>query len=334
VELHGLSGSSYRHSSLISNYADTVLEEFSCTTTIPIAVGEDQIIKAYLNDINEFEGFIAKDVAGDGIYEDTIWYSELTGTGSEVVYYATADGYKYSSASPCITVDDDMIKIGYTTEGYHYEGLLCFNGIDPLTSVSSATLRLYIYEFISGGGYITITTKDWFDSYFEEPLPTCSWFDLHGEDIGAYYMYFGDIIAGTWMDIDITDEVIERITEGHIGLSLDVVGSGGNIVTFHDHENSRRPELVINSGAMNITHKSLPDIFNLIVKPNPFNSSVSISSPVDATVEIYDVLGKSMDKLPGGEQVWQPEASVGSGVYLVRAKVGDKDITKRVVYLK
>ena len=32
--------------------------------------------------------------------------------------------------------------------------------------------------------------------------------------------------------------------------------------------------------------------------------------------------------------VWQPDESIGSGVYLVRAPVGDKSITKRIVYLK
>ena len=38
------------------------------------------------------------------------------------------------------------------------------------------------------------------------------------------------------------------------------------------------------------------------------------------------------------EYIWQPESSVGSGVYLVRATVGSgpagESVTKRVVYLK
>jgi hypothetical protein len=34
------------------------------------------------------------------------------------------------------------------------------------------------------------------------------------------------------------------------------------------------------------------------------------------------------------EFTWQPEKSVGSGVYLVRARIGGESVTKRVVYLK
>jgi hypothetical protein len=34
------------------------------------------------------------------------------------------------------------------------------------------------------------------------------------------------------------------------------------------------------------------------------------------------------------EFTWTPEKSIGSGVYLVRARFGDRETTKRVVYLK
>jgi len=81
-------------------------------------------------------------------------------------------------------------------------------------------------------------------------------------------------------------------------------------------------------------HGSLPQELELYAYPNPFNSAVSIISPANATVEIFDLNGRSVAQLPGGDQIWKPEASVGSGVYLVRAKVGDKEVTKRVVYLK
>ncbi len=32
--------------------------------------------------------------------------------------------------------------------------------------------------------------------------------------------------------------------------------------------------------------------------------------------------------------IWQPDKSLGSDVYLVRARFGDGEITKRIVYLK
>lgn len=68
--------------------------------------------------------------------------------------------------------------------------------------------------------------------------------------------------------------------------------------------------------------------------PNPFNSACRISAPENAVVEIFDINGRSIAEFDGGDRIWKPEASVGGGVYLVRAKIGDKDITKRVVYLK
>ncbi|MCK5833160.1 hypothetical protein KAH81_05755 [bacterium] len=32
--------------------------------------------------------------------------------------------------------------------------------------------------------------------------------------------------------------------------------------------------------------------------------------------------------------IWQLSAVIGSGVYLVRASVGDESVTKRIIYLK
>jgi len=83
-----------------------------------------------------------------------------------------------------------------------------------------------------------------------------------------------------------------------------------------------------------ISEHFTPQKLAISVNPNPFNSACAITAPEDAIVEIFDIEGRKINKLPGGEQVWKPEVSVGSGVYLVRAKIGDKDITKRIVYLK
>ncbi len=104
----------------------------------------------------------------------------------------------------------------------------------------------------------------------------------------------------------------------------------------------------------------LPVEFSMTMKPNPFNSAVSISAPECAEIEIFDVNGRLVYEIPvgarsqtrpspnngnrdmetGGSQTlpyeitWSPDKSLGSGIYLVRVKSGDKDITKRVVYLK
>ena len=123
----------------------------------------------------------------------------------------------------------------------------------------------------------------------------------------------------------------------------------------------------------------LPDGFDIAAYPNPFNSviTISVESPVGAglrpaRVEVFDLSGRHVAQLPspsvplpageGGnsfsfwekvsegrmraEFTWQPEKSLSSGVYLVRARFdtdwptarlidrGGAEVTKRIVYLK
>jgi len=109
-----------------------------------------------------------------------------------------------------------------------------------------------------------------------------------------------------------------------------------------------------------------PQSFELSAYPNPFNSACRITVEQTflfvqngqtgmsdlPTVEIFDINGRMVaemsvnnpvpsangrgDRAPTNETViWTPDKSVGSGVYLVRARVGGgATATKRVVYLK
>jgi len=108
-----------------------------------------------------------------------------------------------------------------------------------------------------------------------------------------------------------------------------------------------------------IKETELPENIGISVFPNPFNSAVEIT--IDGVwavceppvIEILDVSGRLVEKIPILESElaepsstnvywtgWQPSASTGSGVYLVRVRFerptsrGDKIIAKRVVYLK
>jgi len=108
--------------------------------------------------------------------------------------------------------------------------------------------------------------------------------------------------------------------------------------------------------AVLVSNDILPADFSLSVHPNPFNSAVTISlsagvgaskaRPGQVGVEIFDVNGRMVADLPvpncdlGNSQfgptpvIWQPEESIGSGVYQIRATVGVETVTKRIVYLK
>ncbi len=77
-----------------------------------------------------------------------------------------------------------------------------------------------------------------------------------------------------------------------------------------------------------------PLVHTISAYPNPFNSAVSVSAPEGAEVEIFDIQGRIVGELPGGETIWKPEPSIGSGIYLVQAKYENQEVLKRIVYLK
>jgi len=114
-----------------------------------------------------------------------------------------------------------------------------------------------------------------------------------------------------------------------------------------------------------ISETPIPGDFELRTYPNPFNSSVAISLSVipglirNPEIEIFDVNGRRVsvisseglqpdEKSPtypqevspfgrndsGREVIWTPAPALGSGVYLVRVKIGSNVVSKRIVYLK
>jgi hypothetical protein len=110
----------------------------------------------------------------------------------------------------------------------------------------------------------------------------------------------------------------------------------------------------------------LPQQLRVDAYPNPFNSSCRITVEQTflsvqnqtgmsdlPTVDIFDIAGRLVAEIPVGEGpcalpprgdakngtireiIWQPDESIGSGVYLVRARVdGGQTAIERVVYLK
>ncbi len=110
-----------------------------------------------------------------------------------------------------------------------------------------------------------------------------------------------------------------------------------------------------------------PTFFEISAYPNPFNSAVRITLDCRGlinqapTVEIFDLNGRRIDVIPAKagiqpprqpagfpigvgndiECIWQPDESLPSGVYLVRATIGsstgsgtEQSTSKRIVYLK
>ena len=88
-----------------------------------------------------------------------------------------------------------------------------------------------------------------------------------------------------------------------------------------------------------------PQEISMNVYPNPFNSSCQITVDVGAfretplQIEIFDLRGNlvgalNLTPLQNGAAIWQPDEEIGSGIYLVRATVGEKTTTKRIVLIR
>lgn len=81
----------------------------------------------------------------------------------------------------------------------------------------------------------------------------------------------------------------------------------------------------------------LPGQFAVHVVPNPFNSSVAIYSPPGSNIEIFDINGRRLaawKNIPEDRVIWKPEHNITSGLYFLRARLGDEEIIKRAMYLK
>jgi len=82
-----------------------------------------------------------------------------------------------------------------------------------------------------------------------------------------------------------------------------------------------------------------PQNISLSAFPNPFNSSVTITTPAGAEIKIYDLLGncvwsKTIPQSAQAKLVWQPDERLPSGVYLVKASCEGKCATRKLIYLK
>jgi len=192
---------------------------------------------------------------------------------------------------------------------------------------------------------------------------------LAGQDDGdcklTYWENTGDAGSPSW-EAPVTDYVDTAVA----GLSdvevFDYNGDGDNDLICATYDGGVMVYIwdefvgIANSGKR-------PDKISLSAYPTPFNSAVTISlSVIPATssvipglirnpeIEIYDLNGRIVAEIPAnrsesakpsstfasGAYRWQPDESLGSGVYLVRARFdrlsdrGEESVTKRVVYLK
>ncbi len=76
-----------------------------------------------------------------------------------------------------------------------------------------------------------------------------------------------------------------------------------------------------------------PDELTIKTHPNPFNSALRITAPEKATVTIHDTQGRIVADL-GTSRLWNAGENVPSGVYIVRAVLGDAVVDGKCVLIR
>ena len=70
----------------------------------------------------------------------------------------------------------------------------------------------------------------------------------------------------------------------------------------------------------------------LHVYPNPFNSSLTIEAPDNATISVYNINGRLIETLTSHR--WIPQGTVGGGVYFIYIQSTRDRYIEKVLYLK
>jgi hypothetical protein len=134
------------------------------------------------------------------------------------------------------------------------------------------------------------------------------------------------------------------IAAGATGRVAFAVLGGTSEADFEANADSAQRWYDQNSGVEEPPLPRLRDLTSIECVPNPFTRSVAISCQVPAagrvSVEIFDVSGRSVallldeDRVPGRLGLtWQP-GELANGIYLVKVRIGDGDLTGKVMLLR
>lgn len=99
------------------------------------------------------------------------------------------------------------------------------------------------------------------------------------------------------------------------------------------------------SPSTGITEATKPEILEISVFPNPFNSSVQITYSLpyrtEVNLAVFDIVGRMLVSLINEQKEagtysmnWAPGADVPSGLYLLVLKAANKTVAKQVLFMK
>ncbi len=230
---------------------------------------------------------------------------------------------------------DELWVANYDPTGNHQRIMIKFDLEDYMgQEIDSAMLNLNRFFGCPSGdpthtNFYNITVS-WDESSWPENTHIS-----HGTTVWANYVFDAD----GWHQIDITTLVQEWLdgTTPNYGFVIEAI-PGNKFSKFYSKEaaSSVRPylELFGATGINEYCNANVPVNVSLQICPNPFNSSCRIEVPMETTTKIYDLNGKCVGVFDKTPCVWTPDESISSGIYLIKATVGDKLITKRAVLIR
>jgi len=150
---------------------------------------------------------------------------------------------------------------------------------------------------------------------------------------------------------------IQQTTDGGFIVAGESASNDGDVSGNHGETDYWVVKLSPDDG---IVENVLPAQVEINVSPNPFNSSCAITvsdgrglaRQTLTNIKIYDLRGNvvkclnhgfnGLNGLHGcptpntqnGAFIWTPDESISSGVYLIKATIGDRTITKRAILMK
>jgi len=268
---------------------------------------------------------------------------------------------------------------GFTIINRVFNNLLGPSGFGLPDSIYTCIARDTTCCFGTHNYWFTVVTHpiiDFIDRYDQFAVFACSYLNAGvGSNVmitlGAFAYAFSEVVGGKPVALQIP------YGAGQILLFSDsnlIFNSSGVDEFWADYDNQDLFDRILLLGDDDIAEsRQMPESPGITAYPNPFNSAVTISLSVipgsirpygsseNPEIEIYDVNGRVVAEIPanysvgngspvpssGGrgdlvltEIVWQPDATVGSGVYYIRTRFGglsdrgDESVSKRVVYLK
>jgi len=233
---------------------------------------------------------------------------------------APTEGMDYiCSPSPTIHASDASIIDGNISAWNEFEFAGNSGNVKVFMQNLSTSAKVMYYDISSSKGWLTATSGS---------TPSHAPFE------------FDSVLAGFTIPPSTADSIIDTVTAI---LSIEPSFTETTSCIIHCMGDSAAVYVLDNN--------SLPSCLTVQAFPNPFNSSISITTPADAMIEIYDITGSrvwgigsitvndaaspyTLNPIPCSF-IWQPDETIASGLYLVRATTEDgSTVTKRIFYIR